>query len=65
MDGFLAGVCAVCPVCIVRRRWPRSWFARITEKEARVCPFCRAYARLHPAIHNGNAAPTPPRSATP
>ena len=60
MDRLLAWICAVCPVCIVRRHWPSSWFARITAKEARMCPFCKAYARRHPAaLNSGNGVADP------
>gem|GEM_PF-484328 len=40
---ILAWVCRVCPVCIVRRRFPASSFAKTVKKFEQSCPFCRAY----------------------
>ena len=43
---FLAAVCALCPLCIAKRRFPNSAFARVMRRVERGCPFCRAhYAR--------------------
>ena len=47
MDKYLAAVCAVCPFCLAKRKWPRSAFARGYRKVERFCPFCRAYGRMH------------------
>jgi hypothetical protein len=42
-----AFICSVCPVCLVRRRWPGSLFGRTTARIERFCPFCKAYWKLH------------------
>lgn len=48
LDLALAAVCASCPLCRHSRRKPDGWASRIVRKvEARICPFCRAYARVH------------------
>jgi len=39
----LAAVCAICPLCIARRRFPNSGYARVMRRVERCCPFCRAY----------------------
>ena len=45
---MLALVCAICPFCIARRRWPDSLYARIVRIVEKPCPFCRAYNKIHP-----------------
>ncbi len=45
MDKLLAKICACCPFCVVRRRWPGSLYARIMAVVETWCPFCRAYDR--------------------
>jgi hypothetical protein len=47
---LLAFFCSVCPFCRRGRNNPLSLFARsvLFRKLARFCPFCRAYAKLHP-----------------
>ena len=40
---FLAAVCALCPLCIAKRRFPNSAFARVMRRVERGCPFCRAH----------------------
>ena len=47
MKKMLALVCRVCPVCILRRRFPESGYGRFTRRIERACPFCRAYDELH------------------
>ncbi len=42
----LAFICRICPLCIARRRWPQSWFARQMAKVEGRCPACRAYRRM-------------------
>ena len=42
----LAFVCQICPLCILRRRFPRSRFALIMNNLEKVCPFCWAHAEL-------------------
>ena len=44
---ILAFVCSVCPICVARRRWPRTIFGRVISRLERTCPFCLAYAKLH------------------
>lgn len=47
LDSLLAGVCRNCPVCRrARRRQRGAAFALVRSVENRVCPFCRAYARV-------------------
>jgi len=45
MDRFLAAICRICPLCIVRRKWPDSAYGRFMKKVEAGCPFCRAYDR--------------------
>lgn len=47
-DIALANVCAKCPVCRRARHRQQGiafWVVKIVE--AKVCPFCRAYERVH------------------
>ncbi|MBM3334407.1 hypothetical protein FJY63_07075 [Candidatus Sumerlaeota bacterium] len=46
MEHVLAAICRICPLCIARRKWPASAYARIMSKIESVCPFCRAYDRM-------------------
>jgi hypothetical protein len=45
MERFLAAICRICPLCIVRRKWPDSAYGRFMKKVEAGCPFCRAYDR--------------------
>jgi uncharacterized protein CbrC (UPF0167 family) len=48
IEVMLARVCANCIVCKQARRRQRGaafWF--VTKIERGVCPFCRAYERVH------------------
>jgi len=58
LDLALARVCELCPVCRTARRHPdgmASTFVRSVER--RVCPFCRAYERVHGRpSHGGGGA---------
>lgn len=48
LDRALATVCELCPVCRTARRHPQGGAnAFVRRIEGRVCPFCRAYARVH------------------
>jgi hypothetical protein len=48
LDKLLAAVCARCPVCRRARKNPGSLAAKIVERaETAICPFCRAYERVH------------------
>jgi hypothetical protein len=47
-DQALAGVCANCPVCRHARQRQRGLaFWLVKHVEAKLCPFCRAYERVH------------------
>jgi hypothetical protein len=47
-DKLLAAVCARCPVCRRARKKQRGLAYRFVEKAERaVCPFCRAFERVH------------------
>ncbi len=55
LDRALATVCELCPVCRTARSHPEgSANAFVRRIEGRVCPFCRAYARV-----NGRPSHTP------
>ena len=41
-----AFICQICPLCIARRRWPQSKFARQMARLEKNCPACRAYRRV-------------------
>jgi len=60
---MLAKVCTVCPLCIARRRWPETSYARLMKRLERWCPFCQAYERRRRAADPARAAraPTEPR----
>ena len=48
LDRALARGCLNCPVCRQARRKQRGVAFWLTSKvESRVCPFCRAYARVY------------------
>lgn len=56
LDRALAAVCRNCPVCRTARRRQRGpAFALVRRVEGRLCPFCRAYARVY-----GRPAHCPP-----
>jgi hypothetical protein len=47
-DRRLASVCARCPICRrARAHQAGPAFELVRRVEARLCPFCRAYARVH------------------
>ncbi len=47
-DQTLARVCANCPVCRRARQRQRGLaFWLVQQVEAKLCPFCRAYERVH------------------
>ena len=43
---LLALVCYICPLCIIARGFSNSRFAKGMEEFGKICPFCRAYAKL-------------------
>jgi hypothetical protein len=48
MDRSLAKVCASCPVCRSARRNQQGLANRFVRGiEVDICPFCRAYERVH------------------
>jgi hypothetical protein len=56
LDRLLAAVCVHGPVCRTARRRPRGAAWQLVRRvEARVCPFCRAFARVY-----GRPAHEPP-----
>jgi transposase-like protein len=68
LDLALAKVCANCPVCRHarrRQRGPAFWLVK--RVETKVCPFCRAYERVHGRKSHEPVAdsdPSPPEEAT-
>jgi len=42
----LALICAVCPLCIAKRAYPESGYARAADKIERYCPFCWSYFKV-------------------
>ena len=47
-DRKLAQVCVKCPVCTHARRKQRGVaFWLVTNVDSKVCPFCKAYERVH------------------
>ncbi len=47
-DRRLARLCELCPVCRhARRRQQGIAFTFVRKVEADICPFCRAYERVH------------------
>lgn len=48
LDRALARICEWCPVCHNARKTPDGLAWRFVKGvEGDVCPFCRAYARVH------------------
>lgn len=48
LDRALARVCEACPVCRTARRNQQGLANRFVRGvEADICPFCRAYERVH------------------
>ncbi|MBI5685171.1 MAG: hypothetical protein HZC54_08815 [Verrucomicrobia bacterium] len=48
LDKMLAEVCAFCPVCRQARRKQRGVaFKMVQTVEVHLCPFCKAYERVH------------------
>ncbi|MDA8412832.1 MAG: hypothetical protein M0023_03490 [Desulfobacteraceae bacterium] len=48
LDRALAKVCESCPVCRPARRNQQGLANRFVKGvEERICPFCRAYERVH------------------
>jgi hypothetical protein len=48
LDRLLANICEVCPVCIhARKKQHGIAFQLVRSVEERICPFCRAYEKVH------------------
>lgn len=48
LDRALAKVCQSCPVCRrARRQQSGAAFLLVKQVERHLCPFCRAYERVH------------------
>jgi hypothetical protein len=48
LDAALAKVCARCPVCRrARQRQAGAAYWWVRKAEGGLCPFCRAYERVH------------------
>jgi len=48
VDRFLAAICEACPLCRHARRKPDGMANRLVRNvEEKLCPFCRAYARVY------------------
>jgi uncharacterized protein CbrC (UPF0167 family) len=63
LDQALARVCLNCPVCRRARQHQGGAAFRFVQKvEGRVCPFCRAYARVFGRQAHERCAPPPPPS---
>ncbi|MGC8744440.1 MAG: hypothetical protein ACP5T0_11240 [Verrucomicrobiia bacterium] len=48
MDGVLAKVCQICPLCRqARKQQSGIAFKIVSIVEIKLCPFCRAYERVY------------------
>ncbi|HAM39760.1 MAG TPA: hypothetical protein DCP69_00085 [Candidatus Omnitrophica bacterium] len=48
LDKMLAQICVLCPVCSqARKKQCGVAFKMVQAVEVHVCPFCRAYERVH------------------
>lgn len=48
LDRTLAKVCELCPVCLhARHRQKGMVYAFVKNIEQDICPFCKAYERVH------------------
>jgi hypothetical protein len=48
IDHLLAGICGSCPVCChARKKQHGIAFQLVSSMEGRVCPFCKAYEKVH------------------
>ncbi|MEA5115955.1 MAG: hypothetical protein VB050_18215 [Geobacteraceae bacterium] len=48
LDRALAKVCEYCPVCLHARRHQQGMaYSFVNRIEGDICPFCRAYERVH------------------
>jgi len=64
---ILAQVCRGCPLCILRRRYPASAFARLAARIERRCPFCQAYDSTYaakPSLRPGSRSASDSKDGT-
>lgn len=48
LDRWMARKCELCPMCrSARQRQSGLAYALVRNVEAKLCPFCRAYERVH------------------
>jgi len=48
LDRSLARICELCPVCRHARQSQQGFaFVIVKNVEANICPFCKAYERVH------------------
>lgn len=48
LDRSLAKICEICPVCLhARHHQKRMVFDFVKNIEQDICPFCKAYKRVH------------------
>lgn len=48
LDRAMARMCELCPACSHARHTQQGLaFALVKSVERRICPFCRAYERVH------------------
>jgi hypothetical protein len=48
LDRSLAKICELCPVCLHARHHQKGLvFTFVKNIEQNVCPFCKAYERVH------------------
>lgn len=48
LDRYLARICELCPLCRqARRRQEGIAFTIVKSIETSICPFCKAYERVH------------------
>ncbi len=58
LDRMMAQVCVLCPVCRQARKKQRGVaFKMVQAVEVHLCPFCRAYERVHGRKAHEPAAP--------
>ena len=54
---WMAQVCENCTLCKYARKKQKGLLYRMVKLESRICPFCRAYEKVH-----GSKAYEPPKS---
>ncbi|NMC74046.1 MAG: hypothetical protein GYA56_06785 [Geobacteraceae bacterium] len=65
LDRSLARICELCPLCRHARRSQQGIaYSIVKNVEMSLCPFCRAYERVHGRKAHERAEGRPPRSST-